>query len=159
MDSNKPLLSALFFIGLSFWGIQFAQAATSEKTLNALDSFKTILPDLPNAYQDQSISPFSAEPLQDFAITLFTRVKTNAISTFQRALSDAQGLGDFLSQTGIFALFGTVFQPMIDESKSAELKAALPTAAWLLLSGIMGILGVKKRSSLPAAKAVFDQAP
>ncbi|OAI02443.1 hypothetical protein [Methylomonas methanica] len=156
MDTNKPLLSALFFIGLSFWGIQLAQAATTENTLNPLESFKTILPDLPSAYQEQPSNPAADKPLQDYALTLFTRVKTGAVATFQQALSEIEGLGDIVSQTGFLGLLGTVFHPVIDESKTAELKAALPTAAWLFLSGMLGILGLKKRSNLLDTKSVLN---
>ncbi|MGZ0077092.1 hypothetical protein [Methylomonas sp. YC3] len=156
MDTNKPLLSALFFIGLSFWGIQLAQAATTENTLNPLESFQTILPDLPSAYQEQPLNPLADKPLQDYALTLFTRVKTRAVVTFQQALSDIAGLGDMVSQMGLLGLLGTVFQPVIDESKTAELKAALPTAAWFFLSGMLGVLGLKKRSNLLDTKANFE---
>ncbi|MEI8571047.1 hypothetical protein JWZ98_01740 [Methylomonas sp. EFPC1] len=156
MDTNKPLLSALFFIGLSFWGIQLAQAATTENTLNPLESFQTILPDLPSAYQEQPLNPVADKPLQDYALTLFTRVKTRAVVTFQQALSDIAGLGDMVSQMGLLGLLGTVFQPVIDESKTAELKAALPTAAWFFLSGMLGVLGLKKRSNLLDTKAVLN---
>ncbi|MBD9358355.1 hypothetical protein [Methylomonas albis] len=156
MDTNKPLLSALFFIGLSFCGIQFAQAATAENTLNSLETFKTILP---SVYQEQPLPRLTDEPLQDYALTLFTRVKTGAVSTFKQALSNLAGLDDIVLQTDFFGLLGVVFQPVIDESKTAELKAALPTAAWLFLSGMLGFLGLKKRSSLLDTKSVLSLAP
>lgn len=156
MDTNKPLLSALFFIGLSFWGIQLAQAATTENTLNPLESFKTILPDLPSALQEQTLNPLGDAPLRDHALTLFSRVKSRAVVTFQQALLEIDGVGDIVSQTGFLGLLGTVFQPVMDESKTAELKAALPTAAWFFLGGMLGILGLKKRSGLLDAKSVLN---
>lgn len=155
MDTNKPLFSALFFIGLSFWGIQLAQAAATENPLNPLESFQTILPDLPSAYQEQPLNPLADKPL-DHALTLFTRVKTGAVATFQQALLEIERLGDIVSQTGFLGLLGTVCQPVIDESKTAELKAALPTAAWFFLGGMFGILGLKKRSRLLNTKPVLN---
>ncbi|WKJ90079.1 hypothetical protein QZJ86_19030 [Methylomonas montana] len=43
------------------------------------------------------------------------------------------------------------FEPVIDEAKSHDLKATLPTAAWLFLRGMLSILGLKKRNT--SAKA------
>ncbi|AMK76409.1 MULTISPECIES: hypothetical protein [Methylomonas] len=155
MDTNKPLLSALFFIGLSFWGIQLAQATAAENALNPIVSFKT----LPSAYQEQPLTSLTDKPLQDYALTLFTRVKTRAITTFQQALSGLEGLDEIVSQTGFFGLLGIFTEPMLDESKTAELKAALPTAAWLFLSGMLGFLGLKKRNTMLDAKSVLNLIP
>jgi hypothetical protein len=56
-------------------------------------------------------------------------------------------LGNLVTQFDFFGLLNFAFEPLIDETNSDALKAALPTAAWLFLSGVLGILGLKKRNT------------
>jgi hypothetical protein len=56
-------------------------------------------------------------------------------------------LGNLVTQFDFFGLLNFAFEPLIDETNADALKAALPTAAWLFLSGVLGILGLKKRNT------------
>ncbi len=147
MDKHKPLLSAIFFIGLSFWGIQLSQAAGTDLSPNSAEFLKSTTPDLPNSYQALAVVQLRESVFQDYALSLFTQVKSQAVYAFRQALSRADALGSLLTQFDFFGRLNFAFEPLIDETNADALKAALPTAVWLFLSGVLGLLGLKKRNT------------
>lgn len=147
MDTNKPLLSALFFIGLSFCGVQFAQAATAETVQTPLSAYKTVVLDMPGSFGEQAIVALSHFSWLEHASTILDRVKIFLLDSFEWATSGFYGLVSLIVQTSIFGLLGHVLEPLVSHTKTGVLKAALPGAVWFFLGGMLGVLGLKKRNS------------
>lgn len=143
MDKAKPFLSGLFFLGLSLWGFQPVFAATVESGVRIRDSFAPSTAELPNI--NDGLPADSG--LRDYALSLFDLVRSRTEDSFQHALTELTQAGDFASQSGVSGMLEIVFQPIIHEAKAHDLKAALPSATWLFLSGIFGVLGIKKRKT------------
>ncbi len=147
MDRNKPLLSVIFFIGLSFWGIQTSQAAVDQTGQKSADFFNVALPDVSNSYGDQTVKLSSEMPLQDYGLTLFNQAKLSVGKTFRQGLVTVKAIYEIVSHSFFVNLLESMFQPTSEKSKPLDLKAALPATAWIFLSLVLGVLGLKKRNA------------
>lgn len=147
MDKSKPFLSGLLFLSLSLCGIQPGLAAAEGNSFKADELFAP-------AQAERPLSHNNWEPvdgLREYAFALFKRVKYRVADAFQYARSQLSRAGDIAPQTDFARLLGIAFQPIIDEARTRNLKAVLPSAAWLFLSGILGALALNKRKTGLAA--------
>lgn len=152
MDTNKPLLSAIFLIILSLFGVQYAQVAGTEGLHSPLAVYKTVLLDLPGAFRERALMLSIDYSWFEQVSGVLNRAKVSALNSMERAMSSFYGLGALLVQTSFLGLLGTVLEPIVGYSKTGAFKAALPGAVWFFLGGMLGVLGLKKRNSGSSVK-------
>lgn len=88
----------------------------------------------------QSPSRVMLSDFQNQTLMIFNDAKQSATLSIQQGLLELQ-------DTALVDSINTTISPVLAEVKTKELKASLPSAIWLFLSGILSVLGFKKRES------------
>lgn len=144
MDRNKPLLSVLFFIGLSFWGIQTPQAAASQTFQNSAEFLNIAAPDMPGLVGTQSVTQLQ---LPGYGATLFSQAKLSVAGAIRRGVVTVKAIYEIIAHSFFVNLLESMFQPATEKTNLPDLKAVLPATAWIFLSVVLGVLGLKKRNA------------
>ncbi|MDT4331892.1 MULTISPECIES: hypothetical protein [unclassified Methylomonas] len=93
-------------------------------------------------------APLSVGAARDLAEAVFEQVRFEAEQTLGGAITAIGSVSTSSIDIDFPLLLNSVFQPIVEETRSIDLKGALPSAAWLFLSGMLTLLGLQKRAAV-----------
>lgn len=140
MESIKQLSTAIL-LACALW----ADAVLAASLVPAND-IQDI--DLAGATLADDATPLSLGAARTLAEAVVEQVRFQAEQTWGGAMTAIGEIGASGIDIDFPVLLNTVFQPIVEETRSIDLKAALPSAAWLFLSGMLTLLGLQKRAAV-----------
>lgn len=140
MESIKQLSTTILLV-CALWA-----DAVLAASLAPANDIQTI--DLAGATLADDATPLSLGAARTLAEAVVEQVRFQAEQTWGGAMTAIGEVGASGIGIDFPVLLNTVFQPIVEETRSIDLKAALPSATWLFLSGMLTLLGLQKRAAV-----------